>query len=190
MILKKIAEIIEIVSFIGIVIIALLLLANPVNAEVSSFERQLISHRLSVECEMYNKLCYVIYTPDTKVYARTFASGRIEMSKGLLKVLSYDEVLSVGYHEVGHLVLNHFDRAYKIKALFRSKNYMNDVYRQHEYEADKFSFYTSVSRNEKSYLAESLKKITAKKYFYTEAPTHPSTYNRIQVIKSYIKGGN
>lgn len=121
------------------------------------------------------------------VQAYTTPYGNIILTRALTNKLTYNETLSVGYHEVGHRVLNHFgkfmDYYYEHYPLKRKE--LQYIKHKHELEADLFSVKMDIQTHKKIYLPSALEKISPKKYYKHNTDTHPATEQRIKYMKKY-----
>lgn len=140
-------------------------------------------------CKSYKDFCTVVITNDINIQAYTTPYGKIVITSGLLDKVTYNEALSVGYHEVGHRVLNHFGKFmdyYYNNYPLTAKEFQEFKHKQ-EIEADTFSALLDLKLNGHSYLASALSKISPQKYNVMSTKTHPATNARIRHLKEITK---
>lgn len=168
-------------------LILLLGLSSMKTYAIAPTEQIKLQKELTDLCIQYGSSCNVKFNNSPRVQAYTTPDGTILFTKGLLDKLSYSQSLSVGYHEVGHRVLNHFKRY----SSYTWDNYpMNDVKEktirhQHEIEADMFATMIALNNNMSNALPDALKVITPNYYYNTTSVTHPSTKQRIYFMKKF-----
>lgn len=138
-------------------------------------------------CNSYKNPCIINLTPSNDIQGYTTYKGEIVLTKGLRRVLTYNEVKAVGLHEIGHHVLQHYKKQDKFIAthINPSVKELREFRHANELQADAYATYYYSLQNEHNYLLEALKKLTASDKLHTETITHPSTYKRIQIIKEY-----
>lgn len=168
------------------VIVAVILACNPAYG-LTEKEQASIKNKLENTCEFFNTFCNVYFGNTELVQAFTTAQGNIVISTGLANKLSYNEVLAVGYHEVGHRVLKHHVKYFE----FIYTNYpttlkqRQKIRHEHEIEADLFATVMAKKANSKNYLPSALKKIVIKQNWNEVSLTHPSINQRVKIMKSY-----
>lgn len=168
------------------VIVMVILACNPAYG-LTEKEQASIKNKLENTCEFYNTFCNVYFGNTELVQAFTTVQGNIVISTGLSNKLSYNEVLAVGYHEVGHRVLKHHVKYFE----FIYTNYpttlkqRQKIRHEHEIEADLFATTMAKKDNTKNYLPSALKKIVIKQNWNEVSLTHPSINQRIKIMKSY-----
>ena len=168
------------------VIVLLIITCNPTYS-LTEKEQTTIKNKLENTCNLYSTSCNVYFGNTELVQAFTTAQGNIVISTGLVNKLSYNEVLAVGYHEVGHRVLKHHIKFFE----FIYTNYPTTLKQQqkirhkHEIEADLFATVMAKKDNTKNYLPSTLKKIVIKQKWNEVSSTHPSINQRIKIMKSY-----
>jgi Zn-dependent protease with chaperone function len=166
--------------------VLLIITCNPTYG-LTEKEQVTIKNKLENTCNLYNTSCNVHFGNTELVQAFTTAQGNIVISTGLANKLSYNEVLAVGYHEVGHRVLKHHIKFFE----FIYTNYPTTLKQQqkirheHEIEADLFATVMAKKDNTKNYLPSALKKIVIKQKWNEVSSTHPSINQRIKIMKSY-----
>lgn len=168
------------------VIVLLIITCNPTYG-LTEKEQTTIKNKLENTCNLYNTSCNVYFGNTELVQAFTTAQGNIVISTGLANKLSYNEVLAVGYHEVGHRVLRHhikyFEYIYiNYPTTLKQKQ---KIRHEHEIEADLFATMMAKQNSTKNYLPDALKKIVIKQKRNVVSSTHPSINQRIKIMKSY-----
>ena len=172
------------------VIVMVILACNPAYG-LTEKEQTSIKNKLENTCEFYNTFCNVYFDNTELVQAFTTVQGNIVISTGLANKLSYNEVLAVGCHEVGHRVLKHHIKYFE----YIYTNYpttlkqLKIINHTHEIEADLFATMIARKENTENYLPIALEKIVSKYYRNKASSTHPSVNQRIKIMKSYY-GGN
>ena len=138
-------------------------------------------------CNSYKNPCVINLTLSNEIQGYTTYKGEIILTKGLRRVLTYNEIKAVGLHEIGHHVLQHYKKQDKFIAthINPSVKELREFRHTNEIQADAYATLYYSLRNEHNYLPEALKKLTASDKLHTETITHPSTYKRIQIIKEY-----
>lgn len=138
-------------------------------------------------CNSYKNPCVINLTLSNEIQGYTTYKGEIILTKGLRRVLTYNEVKAVGLHEIGHHVLQHYKKQDKFIAthINPSVKELREFRHANEIQADAYATLYYLLRNEHNYLPEALKKLTASDKLHTETMTHPSTYKRIQIIEEY-----
>lgn len=168
------------------VIVMIVLACNPAYG-LTEKEQTAIKNKLENTCDFYNTFCNVYFGNTKLVQAFTTVQGNIVISTGLANKLTYNEVLAVGYHEVGHRVLRHHVKYFE----YIYMNYpttlkqRQKIRHEHEIEADLFTTMMSKKDDTKNYLPSALKKIVPKYYRNKSSLTHPSINQRINIMKSY-----
>lgn len=168
------------------VIVMIILACNPAYG-LTEKEQTSIKNKLENTCDFYNTFCNVYFGNTKLVQAFTTVQGNIVISTGLANKLTYNEVLAVGYHEVGHRVLRHHVKYFK----YIYMNYpttlkqRQKIRHKHEIEADLFATMMSKKDNTKNYLPSALKKISIPQKRNVVSSTHPSINQRIKIMKSY-----
>lgn len=139
-------------------------------------------------CKDYNTYCKVVYYDSDIPRAYTNQSHNIYISSKMKSMLSDNELLAVAYHEIGHIVLNHFKEHFD----FTWNNYPLEYnsYKEfrhlQELQADTFSTLTQLNTQGTAYLPNALQTIVPIQVQRVETYTHPSTYNRIQMMNNII----
>lgn len=138
-------------------------------------------------CNSYKNPCVINLTSSNDIQGYTTYKGEIVLTKGLRRVLTYNEVKAVGLHEIGHHVLQHYKKQYTFIAThpIPSAKVIREFRHTNELQADAYATLYYSLRNEHNYLPEALKKLTANDELHKETMTHPSTYKRIQIIKEH-----
>lgn len=168
------------------VIVMVILACNPAYG-LTEKEQTSIKNKLENTCNYYNTFCNVYFGNTKLVQAFATVQGNVVISTGLANKLSYNEVLAVGYHEVGHRVLRHhikyFEYIYtNYPTTFKQRQ---KIRHEHEIEADLFATMMAKKDNTKNYLPDALEKIVIKQKRNVVSSTHPSVNRRIKIMKSY-----
>lgn len=143
-------------------------------------------------CNSYNKSCSVAIIKDTKPRGYTTYNGQIVFTTGLIDKLNKEQLSSVGLHEVGHNVLNHYSKMEK----FLTQNEIpkeNDIVAMrhaHEHQADLFAVNYLLNNNMSIALPSALETLIGFKNYNKVTPTHPSYTARVKVINNYINNYN
>lgn len=167
-------------------IVMVILACNPTYG-LTEKEQTSIKNKLENTCNFYNTFCNVYFGNIELVQAFTTVQGNIVISTGLANKLTYNEVLAVGYHEVGHRVLRHHVKYFEYIYI----NYpttlkqRQKIRHEHEIEADSFATMMAKKDNTKNCLPSALKKIVIKQKWNEVSSTHPSINHRIKIMKSY-----
>lgn len=180
-----------------VIMLALLISVNTCQA-ITNEEQQQLKVVLELQCEDYGRACEVLFLDTTNIVnAFTAMNGRIYFTKGILDKLTYKELLGVGYHEVGHHILEHLPQSYDFYQIKRTPEEIKRFRWQKEIEADVFALVVSLKRNEPCYLEQALTSLVQNKQLQTfEDNTHPSVLKRITLLQqiqyttTYNKGGN
>ena len=136
--------------------------------------------------------CQVVYLKDGVPNAFVYEDKPvIHVIGDLQNKISKDELQSILFHELGHLVLQH-DKRFKEENEFQKKTFgyeMNpaqacSLRRQMEYEADRFSVLTAIKYGYPVLLVDffeyHLKNI---KVYYLDTCSHPAVYKRVEKIR-------
>lgn len=172
-------------SLILILILTLTIFnSNIVNATEHK-EDLVIKKRLQSVCLQMNKPCKVVLSPSMTVQAYTTYDGRIILNKGIRDRLSYYQLLAVGMHEVGHHVLNHYERQDDYLSKVPTETDIIAMRHRHELEADLFATSYFMMNNKPNYLPSALRMLTHPQKLNTTTTTHPSYNTRTRVMTNY-----
>lgn len=168
-------------------IIIIILMACLVARGATDKERDKVFKEIELLCKIYNKTCTLQIIDDNHLIARTHAFGNIEVSTSIIRALDKDQLRSVLLHEVGHRVLEHVEKTSQYLYFCQrsnncDNNYIAEMRRRNEYEADKFATLVVKFTKHKEALSEALLIITPVDDVYKTFPTHPSTADRIYQI--------
>lgn len=143
-------------------------------------------------CNSYNKPCSVAIIKDTKPRGYTTYDGQIVFTTGLIDKLNKEQLSSVGLHEVGHNVLNHYSKMEKFLTQneIPTENDIIAVRHSHEHQADLFAVNYLLNNNMSIALPSALEAITNPSYLNRTTVTHPSYTTRVKVINNYINNYN
>ena len=103
-------EWIEFIKIIFIISLVFCLCDNNIANAITLDEQIKIKSELELICTSYKTTCNVRYIDSYIPQAYTTYHGNIVLSSGLTNYLSYNEIRAVGLHEVGHRVLNHYQK--------------------------------------------------------------------------------
>lgn len=157
---------------------------NIVNATEHK-EDLVIKKRLQSVCLQMNKPCKVVLSPNMTVQAYTTYDGRIILNKGIRNRLNYYQLLAVGMHEVGHHVLNHYDRQDDYLSKVPTETDIIAMRHRHELEADLFATSYFMMNNKPNYLPSALRILTHPQKLNTTTTSHPSYNTRTRVMTNY-----
>ena len=153
-------------------------------------EQSRISNEAKVLCTSLNNYCSVRYFTSNIPQGYTTYDHTINLSTGLTNYLDYNETRAVVLHEVGHVVLNHYQKQDKFLVTWNlNMNELKLFRHSNEYAADEFATRYVLLLNQQNYLPQALTKLTASTKINLSSPTHPSTYDRIKRI-NLIKTNN
>ena len=176
-------------KFIKIVLLAIIiiLVAVPIADAVTDKQRDKVFKEVTTLCNIYRKSCTIEIVDNKYLIARTQAFGKIIVSTGMIKAMNEDQFRSVLFHEVGHRVLEHVEKTSQYLYFCQhnkncDSNYITEMRRRNEYEADKFSVLVLKFTRHKEALSDALLIITPAEDVYKTFPTHPSTADRIRQI--------
>lgn len=146
-------------------------------------------------CDHYGISCDVVHINIPNKPPNAFViEGRpiIYLQNNIDKILTRDELNSILYHELGHLVLQHEKRAKEADRLSKivykyplSQEARCHMERQFEYEADQFSVQVSKQFGQPSKLDEIFEQLGVNKD--REYCSHPSMNKRIEMIRYWEK---
>lgn len=170
---------------LALIALTVSLVALRCEAKVSTTDKLRIQKELTSVCYHFNKPCFVLMTNSNKVEAYTTYKGVIVLSKGLRDKLTDKELKAVGMHEVGHHVLNHYERQDDYLSTAPTEIDIIAMRHRHELEADLFATSYFILSNEPNYLPQALRTITAPQHYNTTTATHPSYNTRTRVMTNY-----
>lgn len=135
-------------------------------------------------CMRYNTVCLFKVIPSDKLNAYTNGTT-IFVFTSLIKNLNEDELRSILFHELSHILLDHHDRLISVHT---SREVMSKfeyrLFRQgNEIEADMLATHLLLSNGYPSKLDEALIKITPKGKLNYSSITHPSIISRVENIR-------
>ena len=182
-------EWIEFIKIIFIISLVFCLCDNNIANAITLDEQIKIKSELELICTSYKTTCNVRYTDSYIPQAYTTYHGNIVLSSGLTNYLSYNEIRAVGLHEVGHRVLNHYQKQDKfLKNWNFDRNELKNFRYNNEFTADLFATLYYKQTKQKNYLPEALLKLTAPDKINISTSSHPSTRIRIEKINQIEKG--
>ena len=129
--------------------------------------------------------CRVSVYKSNELNAYVDYQNNLKFSSSILQKLSYQEAMSVAYHEVAHLVLNHPQFFHNNKRYLRQSKLYYETRRQSELEADKQASYLMCIDNFDNQLDITLQKIKPKSLWDKQTNSHPSVTERVKRIQKY-----
>ena len=182
------SKIINIANIISFILLFIILLTLPASGNILD-----LSTELETLCSMYQHECQVEVIDNRYPQAYATRDNKIVFTTGMLKKLTDNELKSVGYHEVGHIIFNHYKRSDKFfdNFDFQDNNKAIEMRRNHEIESDLFSTYIDFKHENIPYLATALFKLTAPDKLSVATNSHPATSYRIEYMykfNNYLKG--
>lgn len=139
---------------------------------------------VSNTCIENQRVCLFKVIPSEKLNAYT-DGVTIFIYTGILERLSKDELRSILYHELAHILLQHPQRTRELLnkrlpiSMWEFKNHK--VY--NEIEADTLATHLLLSKGHPSKLDEGLLRIVPEKFIGKQTLTHPSTISRVKNIR-------
>lgn len=128
-----------------------------------------------IECATYGKICTFEIQQSNQMFARGNPYNHITFSSELINKLTYPQVRSVAYHEIGHIVYEH--AKLRAKPIYnRDENFV--MIKQQELDADEFSTRTDLKYNQTPQLMNALYIIAPPERYNKDSSTHPSVYKR------------
>ena len=169
-----------------LILLALLLIALPSYA-ANSLQVEKLFNEGKALCSLYQKQCNFTVVNYEGMVAQTRYRGEISLSTGIIKAMNEEQLRGVLFHEVGHVVFRHIeikgDHYYTcIKNHDCNQEYINNMKREHEYQADRFSNYVCKYSNMRCDLIGALLTLTPPKDLNKTHDSHPSTIDRINAI--------
>lgn len=149
---------------------------------VRTIEELQLKATLELSCLRYDTKCTVSYLDSPMLNAMTNPEGTIYITRELVRYLSYNEALSVGLHEVGHVVLRHHER-FPLDGTNKITEKGGVIIKQFEFESDAFAALEELRLNSTASGDTALMKITKPEYWGIDTHTHPSTVRRVVKIK-------
>lgn len=182
------SKIINIANIISFILLFITLLTLPVSGSLLD-----ISTELETLCSMYKHECQVEVIDNKYPQAYATRDNKIVFTTGIIQKLTENELKSVGYHEVGHIIFNHYKRSDRFfdSFDFQDNNKAIEMRRNHEIESDLFATYIEYKHNNIPYLATALFKLTSPDKLSTATDSHPATEDRIRYMykfNNYLKG--
>ena len=152
-------------------------------------KKQSLMNEIRDTCYQFGTHCQVkeINTNALKAYSDNH--NNIKISKGILNNFTEDEIRSIGYHELSHILLKHHNtwQNYIDNNSFYNMNiqYISNIRHMQEYQADSFASYLLYLNRHSNNLDVALQKVVPVEYRDITTKTHPSINNRINHIKQY-----
>ena len=130
----------------------------------------------------------ILYVIISYIIVCGYSVANINDDNNSLDDLSYNEIRAVGLHEVGHRVLNHYQKQDKfLKNWNFDRNELKNFRYNNEFTADLFATLYFKQTKQKNYLPEALLKLTAPDKINISTSSHPSTRIRIEKINQIEK---
>lgn len=174
-----------------VTIVTLLVFTATQSLALTQEENIKIKNELTGICTALNKPCTIILSDLPVAQAYTTYKGEIVLTKGLRKILNYEEVRAVGLHEVGHHILEHYKK--QDEFIDKQWDFRVDTLKQFRYQnevqADIFATSYFIYINQKNCLPDALLRLTDPKKININTSTHPSTQKRLQYIEEFSKYG-
>ena len=182
------SKIINIANIISFILLFIVLLTLPASGNILD-----VSIELETLCSTYQHECQVEVIDNKYPQAYATRDNKIVFTTGIIKKLTDNELKSVGYHEVGHIIFNHYKRSDKFfdNFDFQDNNKAIEMRRNHEIESDLFATYIEYKHNNIPYLATALFKLTSPDKLTIATSSHPATAYRIEYMykfNNYLKG--
>lgn len=175
-----------------LVLILTLLITTALNVNAMSLVEQVKVIKDTVDtCNKYNVACEVQVHKTNLLQATSNAQNQIKYSTAILNYLPYDEMKSVAYHEIAHLILQHPHQTQRL--LFNSFRFnqpmpayiMIEHKHSNEYQADWYASYMMKLDNVPNKLDTAIQLLTPINNYHKQSISHPSTYSRVQRIKQF-----
>lgn len=175
-----------------LILLALILIALPSYA-ANSLQVEKLFNEAKGLCSLYQKQCNFTVVNYEGMVAQTRYGGEISLSTGIIKAMNEEQLRGVLFHEVGHVVFRHIeikgDHYYTcMKNHDCNQEYISNMKRQHEYQADRFSTYVCKYGNMRCDLIGALLILTPPKDLHKTHDSHPSTVDRINAIYNILNG--
>ena len=184
----KYTRIINITYILSFILLIITLLTLPASGSILD-----VSIELETLCSTYQHECQVEIIDNKSPQAYATRDNKIVFTTGIIRKLTEDELKSVGYHEVGHIIFNHYKRSDNFfnNFDFQDNRKAIEMRRNHEIESDLFSAYIDFKHDKIPYLATALFKLTAPDKLSIATSSHPATAYRIEYMykfNNYLKG--
>lgn len=181
------SKIINITNILSFILLTLTILTLPASGNILD-----VSIELETLCSTYQHECQVEITDNKSPQAYATRDNKVVFTTGIVRKLTEDELKSVGYHEVGHIIFNHYKRSDNFfnNFDFQDNRKVIEMKRNHEIESDLFSTYIDFKHNKIPYLATALFKLVAPNELSKATDSHPATEYRIRYMyqfSNYLK---
>lgn len=146
-----------------------------------------VSSELEATCYIYNHSCKVEVTDNKHPQAYATRDNKVIFTTGIINMLTDNELKSVGYHEVGHIIFNHYRKADRFfdNFDFQDASEIVEMRYNHEIEADLFSTYIDFKNHQFPKLPTALFKIVGASNLDKTSDTHPKPNDRIKYIYKF-----
>ena len=135
-------------------------------------------------CMRYRTVCLFKIIPSNNLNAYTNGTTIFIFTR-LINYLDEDELRSILFHELSHILLDHYDRLISVHTSGEAISKLEyKLYRNgNEIEADMLATHLLLSNGYPSKLDEALIKITPAGKLNRSSITHPSTISRVENIR-------
>lgn len=119
--------------------------------------------------------------------------NKISVMTNISEPLTKDELRSILYHEIAHVILQHSNKGIIWQQSIRnsgrepSKAEIKQFRNTQEFDADKFMCYLLWRYGKPNLFEQALTKIDNPDYYYKDSISHPSTYERVLRVRAYKK---
>lgn len=152
-----------------------------------------VANELETLCNIYQHKCQVEIISSEHPQAYATRDNRVKFTTEMIERLTENEIRSVGYHEVGHIIFNHYKKSdiFFDNFDFQDNNKAIEMRRNHEIESDLFATYIDFKYSRIPYLATALFKLTSPDKLSIATSSHPATEDRVRYMykfNNYLKG--
>lgn len=168
------------------ILTTLLMLMIPLTCNAITLDEQIkLSNEAKALCTSLNNYCSIRYFESYVPQGYTTYDHSIHLSTGLTNYLDYNETRAVVLHEIGHIVLKHYEKQDKfLKTWNLNQKELQTFRHRNEYAADEFGIRYVNLLHQQEYMSQALTKLTAPTKMNLATKSHPSTNDRIKQIKS------
>ena len=175
-------KIINIANIISFILLFITLLTLPASGSIQD-----VASELETLCSTYQHECKVEVTSNKYPQAYATRDNKVIFTTGIINMLTGNELKSVGYHEVGHIIFNHYRKADRFfdNFDFQDSSKIVEMRYNHEIEADLFSTYIDFKNHQFPKLPTALFKIVGASNLDKTSDTHPKPNDRIKYIYKF-----
>lgn len=176
------SKIINITNILSFILLTLTILTLPAYGSFID-----VSSELEATCYIYNHSCKVKVIDNKYKQAYATRDNEVIFTTGMVSILTDSELTSVGYHEVGHIIFEHYKKSDKFfdNFDFSDASKIQEMRYNHEIEADLFSTYMDFKHNVFPKLPTALFKIVGANNLDRTSDTHPKPNDRIAYIYKF-----